>query len=165
MIHTKHDIWHILKEQGAEAEEQVQLLYSDIHNDNTVRIQTAKNYKKMRYDVKTEQGRKIEVKNDIRATITGNIYIEMYDKRRQPSGLNITNSTLHVIKADGVFYEISTHLLKDIIKNGKYYFYENYGYNGIGAGYIIPLRIFKKYAIIIASFHHPEPVPVINYFI
>jgi hypothetical protein len=152
MIQTKHEIWHKLKEQGAEAEEQVQLLYSDIHNDNTVRIQTEKNYKKMRYDIKTEQGRKIEVKNDIRAMITGNIYIEMYDKHRHPSGLNITNSTLHVIKADNIFYEISTALLKEKIKNGRYYLYEKYGYNGIGAGYIIPLRIFKKYATHKASF-------------
>ena len=64
------------------------------------------------------QDKKIEVKRDLKAKTTGNLYIE-YESRGKPSGISRSEADYWCFAFENLFIFISTEKLKEIIEPMK----------------------------------------------
>jgi hypothetical protein len=86
-------------------------------------------------------GRKIEVKTDLMADKTKNIYIEIYSRGKK-SGLSTTQAEYWIIKTQNVAIIISTKTLKEIVRhcfaiNG----FKKGGDNDTSLGVLVPINL------------------------
>jgi len=86
-------------------------------------------------------GKKIEVKTDLMADKTKNIYIEIYSRGKK-SGLTTTQAEYWIFKLTNVSIIISTKNLKDIVRlcyniNG----YKKGGDNNTSLGVLVPINL------------------------
>ena len=82
----------------------------------------------------------IEIKDDLQASQTGNIFIE-FESRGKPSGIATTEADYWTIHIDGIWITIETKHLKDIArfmykKNGT----TNGGDSNTSKGVLIPIK-------------------------
>ena len=90
-------------------------------------------------------GKKIEVKTDLMADRTKNIYVEIYSRGKK-SGLSTTEAEYWIFKLTNVSIIISTINLKEIVRhcfsiNG----YKKGGDNDTSKGFLVPIiQLFKK---------------------
>tara|TARA_R100001163_G_scaffold33968_1_gene26280 strand:- start:21532 stop:21882 length:351 start_codon:yes stop_codon:yes gene_type:complete len=83
---------------------------------------------------------KIEVKRDMKASETGNIFIE-YESRGKPSGIATTEARFYCIALNDLFIIIPTETLKDLVR--PYLFTTrdvNGGDNNSSKGVIFPIN-------------------------
>lgn len=88
-----------------------------------------------------EDGKKIEVKTDLMADKTKNIYIEIYSRGKK-SGLSTTQAEYWIFKLTNVSIIISTINLKEIVRhchriNG----YKKGGDNDTSLGVLVPINL------------------------
>jgi hypothetical protein len=86
-------------------------------------------------------GKKIEVKTDLMADKTKNIFVEIYSRGKQ-SGLSTTQAEYWIIKMTNVSVIISTKNLKEIVRhcfsiNG----YKKGGDNDTSLGVLVPINL------------------------
>jgi hypothetical protein len=86
-------------------------------------------------------GKKIEVKTDLMADKTKNIYIEIYSRGKK-SGLTTTQAEYWIFKLSNVSIIISTKTLKEIVRhcfniNG----YKKGGDNDTSLGVLVPINL------------------------
>jgi hypothetical protein len=86
-------------------------------------------------------GKKIEVKTDLMADKTKNIYIEIYSRGKK-SGLTTTQAEYWIFKLTNASIIISTKNLKDIVRlcyniNG----YKKGGDNNTSLGVLVPINL------------------------
>jgi hypothetical protein len=127
---------------GHEGEDIIINLLMEKYGDPTTERQTAENRFKMRHDISTMSGRKIEVKRDLRFKQTNNIFIEINGKNGQKSGLKITTAREWFFILDTFIYSITTKQLKKIIKNKELKYIKHSPRNG--GGFIIPFNHYKE---------------------
>jgi hypothetical protein len=122
---------------GLEYEKKAQELI--IKKFNKTVIKECHDYK---YDFKTDDGIKYEVKTDLMSKKTNNFFIEILS-HRQPSGIQTTHADFYIITDTDKFYLIDINLLKKLLhelgENKKLV----YNKNKTSLGYII-----NKYLII-----------------
>jgi hypothetical protein len=131
---------------GHAGEDIIIKLLLDKYNDPTTERQDEKNRFKMRHDITTKSGRKIEVKNDLRFKQTNNIFIETNNKLGEKSGLKITTAREWFFILDTFIYSITTKQLKQIIKNKELKYIKHSPRNG--GGFIIPFNHYKDLFIL-----------------
>jgi len=68
-----------------------------------------------KYDFLTSDGVKYEVKNDKRATLTGNYFIE-YIQNDKPSGIKTTDANYYILITDNKILLISVDSIKMLLK-------------------------------------------------
>ena len=64
------------------------------------------------------QGKKVEVKRDLKAKTTGNLYIE-YESRGKPSGISRSEADYWCFAFENLFIFIATNKLKEMIEPMK----------------------------------------------
>ena len=85
------------------------------------------------------KNKKVEVKRDRKAHITGNIFIE-YECRNKPSGISITESDFYAYFVNEVCILIEVHKLKDICRQYLKTKYDIYGGdNNTSKGILLPI--------------------------
>jgi hypothetical protein len=87
-------------------------------------------------------GKKIEVKTDLMADKTKNIFVEIYSRGKK-SGLSTTQAEYWIIKMTNVSIIIATKTLKEIVRhcfsiNG----YKKGGDNDTSLGVLVPINLF-----------------------
>ncbi|MDQ2718222.1 MAG: hypothetical protein M3Z26_00470 [Bacteroidota bacterium] len=93
----------------------------------------------------------VEVKNDKKAVITGNIAVEfqrtMKDGTVKPTCISVSKADLFAYYFDNQFYIIGTKKLRTIIKKQKYFYTANNAGDGERSSvYLFTKDVFKKYA-------------------
>jgi len=121
-------------------------LLMEKYGDQTTERQTAENRFKMRHDITTTSGRKIEVKRDLRFKQTNNIFIEINNKLGEKSGLKITTASEWFFILDTFIYSIKTKQLKQIIKNKELKYIKHSP--RCGGGFIVPFNHYKDLFIL-----------------
>lgn len=96
---------------------------------------------------------KIEVKRDMRAQQTGNVFIETHSHGAE-SGVNLTESQIYVIMVGNVAYSMSVSVLKGILPR----FERKFVPDGQKEGVVIPIRLLGK-TIPCAKFNLSESLP------
>lgn len=104
------------------------------------------NYKKYKFDFQKEDGLKYEIKFDDASKLTNNCFIEFTDMKGRDSGLNITEANFYIIICgkDEEFLKIESDVLKILCEKAHIRHAKD-----SSRGYIIPIRILKKYSTII----------------
>ena len=127
---------------GNTAEDIIINLLKVKYNDTLKERQNKENRHIMKYDILTENKRKIEVKRDLQFIKTGNIFIETVNKMNEPSGLSISKAREYFFILDSMIYSIKLKQLKNIINNNKLRYVRPSPKNG--GGYILNFNEFKE---------------------
>jgi len=98
-----------------------------------------------KYDFKTDDNIKYEVKCDKSSNKTGNFYIELLTYNNKPSGISTTKSDYYIITNTINYYMISTSILKLLCKNMRVLTLKDKS----STGFIVPCHIVISNSIII----------------
>lgn len=115
----------------------------NLYNKTLVKI--CNNYK---YDFKTDDGRKYEVKADCLALRTNNYFIE-FQGYGKPTGISTTAAHFYIITNTQNYYLISTTKLKKLIRGQRYKYIRTTKdkFNGrLTHGYIFDCNIIHNHS-------------------
>jgi hypothetical protein len=99
-----------------------------------------------RYDFKTEDDIKYEVKTEPSSLKTNNFFIE-FEGYKKPSGISVTKSNYYIISDTINFYLIPTHKLKELIENNTFKIVSTF--DKLTFGYLINKHIIIQQSILI----------------
>ena len=102
-----------------------------------------------RYDFMLTNNKKYEVKADLMASKTGNLFIENIQFGK-PSGIDVTTADYYIIiyqkDNTNVFLKIKTKQIRKLIKKG---IYRRYHIDKNKSGYIFNLSLFESHCTVI----------------
>ena len=99
-----------------------------------------------RYDFKTEDKMKYEVKTEPTSLITGNFFIEFYGYNK-PSGITVSKSNYYIINDTIKYYLIPTNKLREIIEMNTFKIVSTK--DKMTYGYLINKKIIVEQSIIL----------------
>ena len=137
--------YEYFKTKLKEAQHYEQIAIDKICTRNNVSLlerQDETNYKTMKYDFKTSDNNTFEVKVDMRASKTLNIFVE-FQQFGKSSGIEITEAIYHIYVIDDVFYQIETVDLLELCEDCSI----GHVKRSNSKGYLVKLETFKFVAI------------------